>query len=644
MMSHSETEQDDNNKGFKHLATLSLAAIGIVYGDIGTSPIYAFRESFHEDYGLATTPDNILGVLSLIFWALILVISIKYLAFVLRADIKGEGGVLVLTALISPKGKPSKIRQWMIIAGLFGAALLYGDGMITPAISVLSAIEGLKVATPVFEPYVIPITIGIIFALFFFQKHGTGGLGKVFGPITTLWFTSIAILGISKILGSPEVFRALNPAYAVDFFARNGTSGFLVLGSVFLVVTGGEALYADIGHFGVLPIRLTWFGLVLPALLLNYFGQGALLLQNPEAVHNPFFLMGPSWALYPLVIIATMATIIASQAVISGVFSLTRQAVQFGYLPRMKVEQTSEKEYGQIYMPGINWIMMLACIGLVLGFGSSSDLAAAYGVGVTTTMVVTTLLFAVVLHKKWKWNLLSTVILSIGFLCIDLAFWGANMVKVPDGGWFPLLIAGIIIILMTTWKRGRQILADHLRSSQLPLEKFMNNLPDYAETEQENIEEVEGTAIYMYSNPEGTPPALHNNIKFNKVLHETVIILSVKLDEDKPYMPRDEQFEIEQLSDKFYRIIIKNGFAENVNVPQMLRRIDKERDDLSFDMKETTFFLGKEQILPTEKEYSSMAKWRDKLFSVMVRNEQRATAFFGLPPDRVVEVGTQIKM
>jgi len=643
-MAHTDSEQDSNSKGLKHMAALSLAAVGIVYGDIGTSPIYAFRESFHEEYGLATTPDNILGVLSLIFWALILVISLKYLVFVLRADIKGEGGVLVLTSLITPKGKASKYRNWMIIAGLFGAALLYGDGMITPAISVLSAIEGLKVATPIFEPYIIPITIGIIFGLFFFQKYGTGGLGKVFGPITTIWFTALAILGISQILGSPEVFHALNPAYAIDFFVRNGIAGFLVLGSVFLVVTGGEALYADVGHFGVLPIRMTWFGLVLPALLINYFGQGALLLQNPEAVHNPFFLMGPKWALYPLVVIAAMATIIASQAVISGVFSLTRQAIQFGYLPRMKVEQTSDKEYGQIYMPGANWVMMLACIGLVLGFGSSSNLAAAYGVGVTTTMVITTLLFAVVTYTKWKWSLFSTILLSTVFLLIDLSFWGANMVKVPDGGWFPLLIAGIIIIVMTTWKRGREILTDHLENSQISLEKFLNNLGDYAETKEDNIKEVKGTAIYMYSNPDGTPPALLNNIKFNKVLHETIIILSVKLDEDQPYVAQDERFEVKRHSDRFHQIIIKNGFAENVNVPDVLKSIDQQQDDLSFDMSKLTYFLGKEQILPTDKDESAMAKWRDKLFSVLVRNEQRATAFFGLPPDRVIEVGTQIKM
>lgn len=637
----SNSTSTDQPKG-KYLAGLSLAAIGIVYGDIGTSPLYAFRESFHKDYGLATSPANILGVLSLIFWSLILVISIKYLAFVLRANIKGEGGVLVLTALITPKGNGSKFRRWLVIAGLFGAALLYGDGMITPAISVLSAIEGLKVATPIFEPYIIPITIGILFALFFFQKHGTGGLGKVFGPITTVWFIIIGVLGVSQIIQAPEVFRALNPIYGFDFFLRNGVSGFLVLGSVFLVVTGGEALYADIGHFGTLPIRLTWYGIVLPALLLNYLGQGALLLRNPGAIANPFFMMGPNWAMYPMVIIATMATIIASQAIISGVFSLTRQAVQFGYLPRMKVEQTSTQEVGQIYMPGINWVMMVACIGLVIGFGSSSNLAAAYGVGVTTTMVITTLLFAVVMHERWNWSRLVVVLLSGAFFIIDLSFWGANMIKVPDGGWFPLLVAGLIIIFMTTWKRGREILGQRMKSSELPLELFMKDVEAHADVNEQEIKRVEGTAVYMYSNPEGTPPALLHNIKHNKVLHNEIILLSVENTDEQPYVPRSEQVEVESLGEGFFRIVIKSGFAQNINIPVILGQIDEQ--NLQINIQETTFFLGKERILPTGKESSEMAKWRDHLFGAMVRNQQQATAFFGLPPNRVVEIGAQVKL
>jgi KUP system potassium uptake protein len=628
----------------KYLAGLSLAAIGIVYGDIGTSPLYAFRESFHEDYGLITSEANILGVLSLIFWSLILVITIKYLIFVLRANIKGEGGILVLTALITPKNKSSRFRRWLVLGGLFGAALLYGDGMITPAISILSAVEGLKVATPVFEPYIIPITIGLILALFYFQSTGTAGLGMIFGPITTIWFIMLGVLGISQVIEAPQVFQALSPIHGFNFFVRNGFNGLLVLGSVFLVVTGGEALYTDIGHFGSLPIRLTWFGIVLPCLLLNYFGQGALLLQNPEAVSNPFYLMGPNWALYPMVIIATMATIIASQAVISGVFSLTRQAIQFGYAPRMKVQQTSATEVGQIYLPAMNWIMMIACIGLVLGFGSSSNLAAAYGVGVTTTMVLTTLLFSVVLRTKWNWNWPVVVLFATFFLIIDLAFWIANMVKVPDGGWFPLLIAGIIIVFMTTWKKGRQILSDHMKKKELPLELFMEDVGEHAKVDEHEIKRVAGTAVYMYSNPEGTPPALLHNIKHNRVLHDEIILLSVQTTDDKPRIPRGEQIEVEALGDGFYRVIVHNGFAQNVDIPDVLSLVEKEQHDLEIDIHQTTFFLGKERIIPAAKESSRMFKWRDHLFGIMVRNQQQATAYFNLPPNRVVEIGAQIKL
>ncbi len=630
------------NHSKKYIAGLSLAALGIVFGDIGTSPLYAFRESFHVEYGLAPSPANVLGILSLIFWALILIISIKYMVFVLRADNDGEGGIIALTALISPRNKGTKLRRWLVLGGLFGAALLYGDSMITPAISVLSAVEGLQVATPIFEPYIIPITIGILLALFFFQSHGTAGLGKVFGPITIVWFTTLGVLGVSQIVQSPEVFRAINPMYGIDFFARNGTAGFLVLGSVFLVVTGGEALYADIGHFGLLPIRLTWFAVVLPALVLNYFGQGALLIQNPQAVQNPFFLMAPDWALYPLVVIATTAAIIASQAVISGAFSLTRQAVQLGYVPRMKIEQTSSKEVGQVYMPGVNWVLMFACIGLVLGFGSSSNLAAAYGVGVTTDMVFTTLLFAVVLRVRWKWSIPAMVGLIGAFLIMDLAFWGASIVKVPEGGWFPLVVAGLIFALMTTWKRGRSILYENLQSSELPLEKFLKDVGTHADTPESKIKRVEGTAVYMYSNPEGTPPALLHNIKHNRVIHKDVVILSVKTTQEKPYIPQKEQIEVEALDKGFYRIIINSGFAQGVNIPRSLSQIDES--GLELEMAETSFFLGSERVLASDKKGSGMAKWRDRLFGIMVRNEQKATAFFDLPPNRVVELGAQVEL
>lgn len=637
----SKSDSNEQSK-VKHLAGLSLAAIGIVYGDIGTSPLYAFRESFHEEYGLSTSSGNVLGVLSLIFWSLILVISIKYLVFVLRADNNGEGGIIALTALISPDNGGTKFRRWMVLAGLFGAALLYGDSMITPAISVLSAVEGLEVATPLFEPYIIPITIGILLALFLFQSRGTAGLGKVFGPVTTLWFITLGILGISQIIQSPGVFRAVNPMHGIDFFLRNGISGFWVLGSVFLVVTGGEALYADVGHFGLLPIRLTWFGIVLPALLLNYFGQGALLLQQPQAVENPFFLMGPDWALYPIVIIATMATIIASQAVISGAFSLTRQAIQLGYIPRMKIEQTSSQEFGQIYLPAVNWTLMIACIGLVLGFGSSSNLAAAYGVGVTTDMVFTTILFAVVLRVRWNWSIPAMLLLTGFFLVIDLAFWGANIVKVPDGGWFPLVVAALIFTLMTTWRKGRSILYEHMRKGELSLESFIEDVETHTDVKQGEIKRVDGLAVYMYSNPMGTPPALLHNIKHNKVLHKEVIILSVEHDKDHPYVPREKQIDYESLGQGFHRLIIRSGFAEGVNIPEFLKQIDNS--DLKINIQETTFFLGKERIIPTEKDISQMWKWRDQLFGIMARNQQPATAFFGLPPNRVVELGAQIKM
>ncbi len=627
----------------KYLAGLSLAALGIVFGDIGTSPLYAFRESFHAEYGLVPSPANVLGILSLILWSLILVICIKYLTFILRADNNGEGGIIALTALISPRSEKSstKFRGWLVLAGLFGAALLYGDSMITPAISVLSAIEGLNVATAFFEPYIIPITIGILLALFLVQKRGTAGIGKVFGPIVAIWFATMAAIGVYQIVQAPEVFRAVNPMYAIEFFIRNGWSGFFVLGSVVLVVTGAEVMYADIGHFGAKPIRLAWFILVFPALLLNYFGQGALLLHNPEAVANPFFLAAPSWALYPLVVIATVATIIASQAVISGAFSLTRQAIQLGYLPRMKIEQTSTKEIGQVYIPGINWILMIACIGLVLGFRSSSDLAAAYGVGVTTDMVFTSILFAVVLRVRWNWSIPAMIGLVGAFLVMDLAFWGATIVKVPDGGWFPLVVAALIFGVMTTWKRGRSIMSKQLQSSELPLEKFLQDVESHAEVEEHKIMRCEGTAVYMYSNPEGTPPALLHNIKHNKVIHEDVVLLSVKTTEEKPYVPKDEQLEMESLGKGFYKIIIHNGFAQGVNIPESLKQVDEE--GLELNMQETSFFLGSERVLATDKK-SGMAKWREKLFGVMVRNEQKATAFFDLPPNRVVELGAQVEL
>ncbi len=617
----------------RYLAFLALAALGVVYGDIGTSPLYALRESFHY-YHLAVTETNVFGVLSLVFWSLVLVISVKYAVFVLRADNRGEGGILALTALVTPVGAMRRGGRWaLIMLGLFGTALLYGDGIITPAITVLSAVEGLKVATPLFEPYIIPITIAVLVGVFAVQSRGTATIGRVFGPVTLLWFAALAALGISWIVREPRVFVAVSPHHAVRFFAVNGWHGFLVLGSVFLVVTGGEALYADMGHFGRRPIRIAWFVVVLPALLLNYFGQGALLLLRPEAVENPFFEMVPSWALYPVVVIATLAAIIASQALISGAFSLTMQAVQLGYLPRVAIEHTSARERGQIYIPGVNWLLMVSCIGLVLGFRSSSNLAAAYGVAVTTTMVVTTVLLSVVQRERWKWGTGAVAAFSAVFLLIDLAFFGANIVKIPHGGWFPLVVGALIFALMTTWKTGRLILAKRLSDSSLPWELF---LEDVAGSPPHR---VPGTAVFMYGNPTGTPPALLHSLKHYRVLHEQVVLLSIETAE-VPHVDPAERSSVEALGHGFFRIVVRFGFMEEPDVPEALEAV--RADGLELAPMRTSFFLGRETLIPSR--HPGMALWREHLFAVMSRNARPATSFFCLPPNRVVELGAQIEL
>lgn len=638
----SAQKESQDSHSSKYVAALSLAALGIVYGDLGTSVLYSFRESFHLDYGLAPTDANVLGILSLIFWTLIIVISIKYVIFVLRADNNGEGGIVALTALIKPKGDNNRVRNWMVLAGLFGAALLFGDGMITPAISVLSAIEGLEVATPIFEPYIVPITIVIIISLFSIQRLGTAGLGRIFGVVAILWFIVIAALGVNQIIQAPQVIKAINPIWAIQFFIHNGLGGYLVLGSVFLVCTGGEALYADIGHFGILPIRLTWFGIVLPSLLLNYFGQGALILNNPEAAHNPFFNLAPDWALYPLVILATIATCIASQAVISGTYSLMRQTMQMGFFPRLTIKQTSSKEEGQIYIPAINWVLMLSTIGLVIGFGTSSNLAAAYGVGVSTDFVITSILFAVVMRYIWKWSWLIVVPLTTLFLVADLAFFGANIIKVPDGGWFPLVVASIMLLIMTTWKKGREIVKKQIRIQEVQLTHFMRDIEGYAEVEESAVKRVKGTAVYMYSNPDGTPPALLYNVKHNLVLHEVVVILSVKTIRERPYVPYSKKIEVKSLGNGIYKIILYHGFAEGVNVPYSFKRINEPGLDL--EMENTTFFLGAERIIASDKKHTGMSTWREQLFAVMSRNQLRANAYFDLPSDRVIEMGAQMEL
>lgn len=613
---------------------LSLATLGVVYGDIGTSPLYALRECFHLAHGLQPTHDNILGVLSLIFWSLILVISIKYVVFVMRADNRGEGGELALISLIRPEKAPQRMGLGIFVgAGLFGAALLYGDGMITPAISVLSAVEGLEVATPVFQKFVIPITIVILVALFLVQRKGTAGVGAVFGPLTLVWFITLAILGIVHIVKMPHVLAGLNPLHAFAFFVNNGFLGFITLGSVFLVVTGGEALYADMGHFGKFPIRITWFSIVLPALLINYFGQGALLLQNPEAIVNPFYLMVPIWALYPMVILATAATCIASQAVISGAFSLTRQAVQLGYVPRVQILHTSEREIGQIYIPAINWALMLAAIGLVLGFKTSSNLAAAYGVSVSTTMVITTILLYVVARDVWKWSRMRALLLTSAFFSVDIWFWAANIIKIPHGGWFPLLIALIVFTLMTTWWRGRRILSSKLQVSALPDELFISSMDINPPIR------VPGTAIYMDKTPDSTPHALLHNLKHNKVLHEHVVLLTVETKEI-PNVDEEDRIVVIQKGHGIWRVILRYGFMEDPDVPKALEKV--EAPGLPFKPMETSYFLGRESLIASPKE--GMAVWREKIFVWMSKNATNAASFFRIPSNRVVELGAQVEI
>jgi len=618
----------------RYLLILSLSALGVVYGDIGTSPLYALRECFHGPHAITPLPANILGVLSLIFWALVLVISIKYLVFVLAADNHGEGGILALTALATPI-KPSGRSEYkvLIMMGIFGAALLYGDGVITPAISVLSAVEGITVATPFLSHVVLPATIVILVGLFLFQSHGTARVGKIFGPVMLLWFGALALLGIAQIVRHPSVLVAVSPSYALEFFLHNHWHGFLILGAVFLVVTGGEALYADMGHFGTRPIRLVWFSLVLPALLLNYFGQGALLLEDPEAAHNPFYRLAPAWALYPMIILATSAAIIASQAVISGAFSLTMQAVQLGFSPRIKINHTSTREYGQIYVPAVNWALMIGCIAIVIGFRSSSNLAAAYGVAVTSTMVITTVLFYIVARRIWGWSILAALPLAIFFLIIDVAFFGANIIKVADGGWFPLLLAWAVFTVMTTWKTGRRILSERIQREARPLEEFLDEMTRHPPTR------VPGTAVFMNGNASRTPPALLHNLEHNKVLHEHVLFVTVKT-RLIPFVVPEERVETASLGHGFHRLKIYYGFMEDPDIPHVLS--EAQIPGFTYDREDLTYFLGRETIIPAKR--PGMALWREHLFAVVAHNATSATAYFCLPPDRVVEMGEQIEI
>jgi KUP system potassium uptake protein len=620
------------------LAKLALGALGVVYGDIGTSPLYALKECFAGSHGVAPTPENVIGVVSLVFWAMTFVVTFKYLGFVMRADNRGEGGILALLALVGSRGVTRRSRRVLLMFGLFGAALLYGDGVITPAISVLGAVEGVSVAAPALSHVIVPATVAILLLLFLFQKWGTATVGAVFGPVMLVWFASIALLGIRGLLLDPSILRAVSPAYGIAFFAHNGGHGFLVLGAVVLVITGGEALYADMGHFGKRPIRAAWLAVAMPALLLNYMGQGAVLLHDPEAARNPFYLLAPEWALYPMIGIATAAAIVASQALISGAFSLTQQAVQLGYCPRVTIRHTSASEIGQIYIPEVNWALGLGTIALVLGFGSSSALAAAYGIAVTGTMAITTLLFHRVMRDLWGWPRWKAWPLAAVFLGVDLAFFAANVVKVEEGGWFPLAAASGVFVLLSTWKRGRELLAEQMRAAGLPLDMFL------ADIARKNPLRVPGTAVFMTGNLGNVPAVLLHHLKHNKILHERVVLVSV-LTEEIPAVPEAERVTVRELGSGFYQVIARYGFMETPDVPGMLDSLPRSPTagpKLKLVPMETTYYLGRETLLPSGP--AKMATWRKRLFIVMSRNAQTASSFFGLPPNRVVEMGAQIQL
>ena len=614
------------------LVKLTLGALGVVFGDIGTSPLYAVRECFSEHTGIVVTPANVIGLLSLIVWSLILIVSVKYIGFMLRADHRGEGGGLALLTLVAPRGsEKTRLGRFIIPLGLFGAALLYGDSMITPAISVLSAVEGLSVATPVFEPFVVPIAIMVLFGLFVVQRRGTSAVARVFGPIMVLWFSILFCLGLYRAIAAPEVLTALSPMPGLHFMIENRGAAFIALGAVFLSVTGGEALYADMGHFGKKPIRLAWFTLVLPALLVNYFGQGALLLTQPEAASNPFFLMAPSWARYPLVFVATMATVIASQAVISGAFSITRQALQLGYCPRLEVRHSSAHEIGQIYVPPVNWLLLVCTIGLVLGFESSSNLAGAYGVAVSMTMVTATVLFYVCARQRWGWGLLPTTLVTGLFLIVESAFLGSNLLKVSHGGWFPLIVGAAIYLLMITWRDGRRLLAETLKKEDLPVDLFLRDV------ERRKMVRVPGTAIFMSSALSGIPRTLGHNLKHNKILHERVILLTV-VTEEVPRVAPEDRVHVEPFSQGFTRVILHYGFMEEPDVPAALAAAAER--GVEYKPMDTTFFLGRETIVVGKAD--AMARWRKRLYALMARNAEEATKHYRIPVNRVVELGIQL--
>jgi KUP system potassium uptake protein len=618
-------------KNPKRLALVSLGALGVVYGDIGTSPLYALKEVFGgTHHPVPISEPNVLGILSLVFWSLMLVVTIKYVIFIMRADNKGEGGIMALMALVTRTQPDAKRARILMLLGLAGAALFYGDGTITPAISVLSAVEGLEVATPAFKPYVIPITLLVIAGLFTAQKWGTGRMGALFGPVMVIWFAVIALLGIINIVEVPRVLAAIDPSHALDFMFRHGTLGFFSLGAVVLVVTGAEALYADMGHFGRVPVRLAWMLVVLPSLTLNYFGQGALLLVAPKSIENPFYLLAPDWALYPLVVLSTIATIIASQAVISGAYSITQQAMQLGYSPRMAIQHTSSRQIGQIYLPGINWALFLGVVALVIGFGSSTSLGAAYGIAVTGTMAATTILAYFVARTMWKWNALASMALFGAFLLIDLGFFSANVLKVSEGGWFPLAFGLGVFTLMSTWKRGRELLQSRLETDSIPLDAFIASASLGCTT-------VSGSAVFMTTSLDSVPHALLHSLKHYKSLHRQVILLNA-VTLEVPHVPEAQRVVIETINPQFRKVKVFFGFMDEPDLPRALEWCGEQ--GLQLDMMDTSFFLGRETLIP--KLRSEMAFWREKVFVSMYRNAGDAATYFMLPPNRVVELGSQV--
>jgi KUP system potassium uptake protein len=611
---------------------LALGALGVVFGDIGTSPLYTMKEIF-SGHHLMLSQDNVLGILSLIFWELILVVSVKYVGIMMRADNKGEGGILALLALVQGQAPLQSRSRWLLMSlGFLGASFFFGDSLITPAISVISAIEGLEMGTPVLHPFIVPLALGILVGLFVIQRQGTDTIGKLFGPVMLVWFGVLGLLGTLSILQHPQVLSALLPIHAVHFFAAHGAASVLILGAVVLAITGAEALYADMGHFGRKPIQLVWFAYVLPALVLNYFGQGALLLANPEALRNPFYLLAPDWALYPMIALATAATVIASQAVISGAFSVTRQVIQMGYAPRLIIRHTSASEVGQIYIPFVNWTLAIGIALLVLGFRSSSNLAAAYGIAVTGTFAISTVLMFMVMRVRWDLSPAVALAGLLVFLTIDLAFFGANAVKIPDGGWFPLIVALMIFTLLMTWKGGREIVLQRLRETALPLAPFVEGLLAHPPIR------VPGTAVFMTADANGAPSALLHNLKHNKVLHERVVILNVRYAE-VPYVPADRRLEMEKLAEGFYHVVIRYGFMDDIDIPKALAECPC---GMQFEMMDTTFFFSRENLIPTRGE--GMMLWREHVFATMARNAASPMTFFKIPANRVVELGAQLEI